>query len=113
MDGTMCSHFRLYKKVPIYSYTYGNDRDLSSKQCSSCYLNENTRSKYNLVVVGEFMRNNCDQLNMLCSSLETEFIYYHKIDKDNIKDEQDYIFLTRIKKMKDKLKDEQKVANEL
>lgn len=57
LTNKICAHYRLFKKIPIYSFTHGNDKELNTKKCSTCYLSKNLRSRYNLVVVGYFLKN--------------------------------------------------------
>ena len=102
----MCSHYRLFKKIPIYSYTQGNDKDLATKQWSTCYLNKNPRSRYNLVIIGNFMRNNCRNLHKAWEALEKKYIYYHKIDKDNLSSHSDLQFIKKAQIIDSKLDEE-------
>ena len=92
------THFRLNRKVPIYSFTKGNGRDLPIKMWSTCYLSKNQNCRYNLVVVGSFLQNNCTELNELCQMLEDDQVYFYKIDKDNLTSEKDVEFLQKMKK---------------
>ena len=98
IEGKEWSHYRLHRKVPIYSFTHGNGRSLSIKQWSTWYLKKNPKSMYNLVVVGTFMRNNSYELDLLWRELEQEFIYFHKIDIDNLDSQEDLNFLKKMKK---------------
>lgn len=97
IQGKEWSHYRLHRKVPVYSFTHGNGRSLSLKQWSTCYLKKNPKSTYNLVVVGTFMRNNCYELDKVWRELEQEFIYFHKIDVDNLDSQDDLKFLKMTK----------------
>ena len=111
IHGKLCTHYRLYRKIPIYSFTQGNNRDLPHKMCSTCYLVKNPQSRYNLVVVGNFFRNDSAQLHQLCKTLEDENIYYHKIDKDNLDSKNDIVFLKKMK-AKSKLRETEEAKEE-
>ncbi|CAI2367318.1 unnamed protein product [Moneuplotes crassus] len=97
-----CPHYRLYKRVPIYSYTKGNENDLATSQCSTCYLAKNPSSRYNLVVIGHFMRNDCRELHEICTALEENKVYYHRIDKDNLNSQSDVNFIKKAHKIETK-----------
>lgn len=97
LEGKQCTHFRLFKKTPIFSFTQFDSKDSNLKRCNTCYLKKYPHLKHNLVIVGPFLDSRNAKLHEMCSLLESEYILYHKIDSKNLSSAPDVKFLKHVK----------------